>query len=652
LPVDFKLAKTINCKGILAALEDKMDNELAEIISFVEKTPPFEFLSKAVLNTIVRELNICYLRKGEYLPPKGDSTDEAKLYLLRSGALSYFSNENELLGKYGEGDICTVFCRGIDNKKMLSSIKVRTDEDTLLYSICYKELQNLVGDYPHVSAFLTQSAAQRLSVKMDQVNDEAIIASSLMNTQIKHFYHSPVASVASTKSIKDAAIMMTEHGYSCLVILDVTSAVNKTEPDMPIGIVTDKDIRRRCVAQGLSNNEAVGEIMTSPMLTIDVNENAYDALMTMTSKHIHHLPVTEFGQLVGMVTVTDLMNNEGHNAINLTSLIHKAKSIDDLVEVSKLLPKLQIRMAKLGTTADHVSKSISAITMAFTNRLIAMAEKLYGQAPVPYAWLAAGSQARQEQFAHSDQDNALIISDEMKPEDDYWFYDLATFVSDGLAACGFVYCPGDIMATNPKWRKTQAGWHKYFEQWVNTPDGKALLNASVFFDLATVSGDASLLNEVRKRLLNQTKGSSLFIAHLSRNALQNKPPLGFFRDFVLKANGKNKAVLDLKHNGIAPIVDLARIYALSQGIDAVNTLDRLRQSAGTTSLTKEASANLIDAYEFLSLLRATHQADKLRAGESPDNFLSPKALSKLEREHLKDAFKVIKTMQDYRQSNL
>ncbi len=238
----------------------------------------------------------------------------------------------------------------------------------------------------------------------------------------------------------------------------------------------------------------------------------------------------------------------------------------------------------------------------------------------------------------------------MKPQDDQWFEQLATFVSDGLARCGFIYCPGDIMATNPKWRQPQHIWHEYFKKWVDTPSPKALLNSSVFFDLSTVHGDASLLAQVRERLLIRTKGNSLFLAHLSKNALSLRPPLGFFRDFVLIKNGENKNVLDLKHNGIAPIVDLARIYALSEGIAASNTIERLQQAAGTRSLSKSAAANLIDAYEFLGLLRMEHQAKKLQANEQPDNYLAPKHISKLEREHLKDAFKVIKTLQDSRQS--
>jgi CBS domain-containing protein len=623
-----------------------MDHELAEISAFLQAIPPFDTLPESVTLQLVKEINICYVRAKQPLPPNG--IEEARLYILRKGALVYTDHNGQLVGKYTEGEICSVFCRPAQRNE----VEVNTEEDTLLYSLDYQTLLSLVADYPQIDAFFMQTAAERLKGKMSKVNEDAIINSSLINNPISQFYHQPVLTINSHQSIQEAALKMTEKDISCLVVIDD----KESGVSAPDGIVTDKDIRRRCVAEGLSFTLPVSEIMTTDMATLPEQSSAYDALMLMTSKRIHHLPITgfsdsgEYGELVAMVTITDLMNNEGHNAVNITSIIRKAATINDLIRISKLIPKLQIRMAKLGTSADHIGKSISAITMAFTIRIIEMSEKINGKAPVLYAWVACGSQARQEQLAHSDQDNALIISDQVQPEHEAWFENLASFVCDGLAACGFILCPGDIMASNPKWRQPQKMWHQYFEQWVNTPSPQALLNGSVFFDFATVHGDDSLLNEVRSKLLAKTKGNSLFLAHLSRNALMLRPPLGFFRDFVLISDGEHKSSLDIKHNGIAPIVDLARIYALAEGIASVNTIERLRKAAGSPSISKESAANLIDAYEFLGILRLEHQANLLQAGKEPNNYLSPKKLSKLEREHLKDAFKVIKALQDSRQS--
>lgn len=622
-----------------------MDDELAEITAFVRSIPPFDLLSDPLLGKVVREIDICYLRAGEHL--SSADTQHPQLYLVRKGALRYLAANDELTGKYCDGDVCSIFCQ----KESITtpSCAVIVDEDALVYRLDFVALKALLIDVPEAIEFLENSSEQRLHSKKKKLSDDAILSSSISHTSVADFYHYPLATISPSASIQDAAIKMTDQGVSCLVVVDEMSQFEPTS-DAQLGIITDKDIRRRCVAVGLPISNQVSDIMTLDVATIDIQCSAYDALIAMTSKHIHHLPVTKFGKLEGMVSTTDLINNEEHNAVNMTSIIHKASSISELVRVSKLLKKLQLKLTKLGANADHIGKSISAITMAFTLRLIEMAEQKLGPAPVPYAWLAAGSQARQEQLAHSDQDNALIICDTMKPEDDRWFEELATFVSDGLAECGFIYCPGDIMATNKKWRQPQKKWQQYFDLWVDKPTAKALLNSSVFFDLSTIHGDVSLLENVRQKMLAKTQSSTLFIAHMSANALRSRPPLGFFRDFVLIQDGKHDATLDLKHNGIAPIVDLARIYALSEGIAAVNTVERLTQCSGTQSLTKASAENLIAAYEFLTSVRLEHQGNQLREGQSVDSYIDPKAISKLEREHLKDAFKVIKTMQDYRQS--
>ncbi|PCI61529.1 MAG: hypothetical protein COB35_05860 [Gammaproteobacteria bacterium] len=614
-----------------------MSTELAEINNFIRSIPPFNELTDEKIVQLSQKITISYLRQDKKI-----HADTAILYFIRTGALTHVNEANELQGKYGEGDICSLFC--CQNNEQNIPL-VCAAEDCLLYAITCEQLTTVLIDYPKALEFILQRGSKRLKNKMVQVNEEAILSSSLMNTALSHFYKSPVACIKAYKSIQDAALKMTQQGYSCLLVIEK----NTNENGQPIGIVTDKDIRQRCVAQGLSFNTEIREIMTHNMISIDCNNSAYDALIMMTSQHIHHLPVTKNGRLVGMITVTDLMNQEGLNAVNFASIIRKANSVAELSKISEMLPKLQIRMAKLGSTADHVGKTISAITMAFTIRLIKMAEDKLGQAPVVYAWLAAGSQARQEQFAHSDQDNALIIANDMLPEHEQWFNSFAHFVCDGLAACGFIYCPGNVMATNKKWRQPLSVWQHYFEQWVSVPEPKALMNASIFFDLNTIYGDTTLLQQVRNKMLATTKDNTLFLAHLSKNALQHKPPLGFFRDFVLTQNGNNEASLDLKHNGIAPIVDLARIYALAEGVNAVNTIERIKQVAGTPSLTQTSADSLIDAFEFLGLLRSSHQAKQLQAEKEPDNYLHPKEISRLEREHLKDAFKVIKTLQKARQ---
>jgi len=606
-----------------------MEIELKEIRDFIASIPPFDRLPQTVVDSLTENSSIRYVRRNATFPP--ENINQSRLYLIRKGALSHYSKDDELLEKLSEGDLCTKHCFDSDKQS-----KLTVDEDTLLYTVECEQLKEILKDHADVLSFLQTSASQRLKSAVNEIQYQASNSSSLMYTKVADILHPDINSISSGVSIAQAAQEMTKHNVSSLLIM---------QNDSLLGILTDKDFRQRCIAKGVSVEEPVDTIMSSDVLTIPSDAIAFDAFMLMTRKHIHHLPVYEGDELKGVVNITDFMRSEGKNSVYLNSAIRKSKTIEEIARHSAQIPSLQSQLVKMGATAEHLGNSVSAITTAITLRLIEMAEQKLGSAPVPYAWVAAGSQARREQTSHSDQDNGLIISDQLNNKDKKWFEDLATFVCDGLNQCGFVYCPGDVMASNPKWRQTVSVWQSYFDEWIDNPQPKALMYSSIFFDLRTIHGDKKLLKNIRKKILKKTRKNTLFLGLLIQNALQLRPPLGFFRDFVLVDDGEHNDTLNLKLNGIMPIVDLARIYALAEGVTAVNTTKRLKKTAGTASLSKEGSANLLDAFEFLGTLRIQHQAKQIDSGKTADNFMPPTEISKLEREHMKDAFKVIKTMQ-------
>jgi CBS domain-containing protein len=234
----------------------------------------------------------------------------------------------------------------------------------------------------------------------------------------------------------------------------------------------------------------------------------------------------------------------------------------------------------------------------------------------------------------------------MTPEHEEYFTALSRFVCDGLNACGFVHCPGEAMASNLRWRQPLRVWQQYFHDWTERPEPKALMLSSIFFDLRPVHGDTSLFETLQQGLLANSKANRIFIAHLVANALSHRPPLGFFRHFVLIRDGEHDHTLDIKRRGLVPIVDVARVYALSEGLPPVNTLARLQAARDCGAMSADMSADLQDAFEFIASLRIRHQAQQIRAGEKPDNYLPPSDLSQLERSHLKDAFAVIKSIQE------
>ncbi|AUB84380.1 DUF294 nucleotidyltransferase-like domain-containing protein [Candidatus Thiodictyon syntrophicum] len=609
-----------------------MDVELVEIQEFLASHPPFDKLPPETLERLPKRLSVRYIRRGSVFPPL--DADQPYLYILRRGAVELRDAQGDLVGKLAEGDLCDMACRAGENAVPM---KGSTAEDTLVYLLPCTDLTALRAQHAHFAEHFDQSVAHRLRRALDAVTNAPASGAGLMTLRVGTLINRALVTATPETSIREAAQVMAEHNISSLLIM---------VGERLAGLITDRDLRKRCLAAGLPSDRPVREIMTERLETVNVDTLGFQALITMTRLNVHHLPVMAGARVVGILSTTDLTRFQSSNSVYLVGDVHHAKDLETLIDISSKVGELQVHMVNGGATADQVGQAISAITDAITRRLLEIAEAQLGPPPVPYAWMVGGSQARREQTSYSDQDNALLIADHMKPEDDAYFAALASIVNDGLNACGYVYCPGDVMARNPKWRQTLRIWKKYFNTWIQRPEPMALMLSSVFFDLRPVHDPEGLFEEIHDQVLNLSKDNRIFIAYMAANAVKNRPPLGFFRNFVLIQGGEHDHTFNIKHRGIVPIIDLARVYALSSGITETNTLERLRTAAGINALSKDGAANLSDAVEFIGTLRVRHQAGQLRRGEKADNFLSPDELSPLERGHLKDAFLLINAMQE------
>lgn len=610
-----------------------MDVELAEIRDFLAGVPPFDTLPPEVLDGVPRALTIRYVRRGRAFPP--EDVPEPYLYVVRQGAIELRTAKDELAAKYGEGDLHEASCRAMPESAGLRGLAV---EDTLVYCLPCRALEALRGAHPEFEAHFARTLRERLRRTLDALQSSPALGGGLMTIDVGSLVARPPVHVGPDASIQDAARAMTRERISSLVVL---------EGGRLAGIVTDRDLRGRAVAEAVSPDRPVRDIMTSDVHVIAPDAPAFEALLQMTRLGIHHLPVARAGEVLGVVTTTDLVRYQSANTVYLGSAVRRAGSVPALQQIAARLPELQIQMVAAGATPRHVGLAIGAVIDALTTRLLAMGEAELGPAPVPYAWLAFGSQARHEQTVHSDQDNGLLVDDAYDPAaHGGWFEGLARFVTDGLAACGFPFCPGDVMARNPTWRRSLAGWRAHFDGWIDRPEPKALMNASIFFDLRAAAGEARLAEVLAAHVRGRVRGNEPFVARLVANAVQQRPPLGFFRDLVVDSGGEHAETLDLKKGGTMPVVELARVYALLVGAPATATLDRLRAGAEGGAVSREGSDDLAHAFRLFCTLRQRHQADQLKRGLPTDNRVRPKDLSPLERGELRDAFAAVRRHQD------
>jgi CBS domain-containing protein len=612
-----------------------MEVEQLEIRDYLAKCPPLTELSTDCLNEVAQGLEIQYARRGTDVLKSGEVNQYS--FLIRSGAVEVFLPNGELYGRFGEGE--WVGYRSIMRGGAVS-MDVRAIEDTLLYAIPGELFRRILGRFERVHKYFTDGKPERLRRAIQEIRG-ADDGFSMITLHVRDLMKLPML-VGRDMTIQQVAQQMSEVNAQTAMVTEADASLS--------GIVTDVDFRRRVVAEGLSVHLPVGDIMTPNPLTLSPREQVSEALLLMARRNIRHVPVVDGGDVVGVISASDLLRSQSHNAVYLVGDIFAAKDSERLAELSKALPKVLVGLVRNSLPANDIGQAITSIGQAIARRLLALGEEKLGSPPVPYAFVAAGSLARREQTAHSDQDNGMILSDEYnEAEHGEYFRNLARFVSDGLDACGYIYCPGNVMATNDQWRQPLAVWRSYFETWIHRPEPKALMYASIFFDLRCLYGDESLLLSLQEEVLGKTKASTLFQAFMAGNALSHRPPLGFFRGFVLDKDkdGSDEKGMDMKKRGVVPVIDLARVFALAGGLAPINTWERLDAIAAEGGLLTEPTVNdLRDAFEFISMVRLQHQAKQIDKGQSPNNYVPPEELSALERRHLKDAFEVISGVQD------
>ncbi len=598
-----------------------MEVENLEVREFLHKTLPLETLDETELNQLIEIVDVGYRKRGYILTLKSEF-----IYLIRKGAIQIEDENEKLYTLLGEKDWF-----GYDAQ--LNIFQHSCHEDTLYYRIQKKAFFDQLGDHPEVNNyFFSRQGMGRENLASDS-SSHLLNQSVLEMTRANHPYL-----VESSTPIKEVAELMGDKQVTSVMVM---------KKNRLCGIVTDRAFCTKVVADGIDSKAPIEKIMSPNPITIGHYKSGVEAMLLMASKRIRHLPIVNKDKVVGVITAADLLRKQSHNVVFLINEIQCSTSVEQLVKISAQLPMLLLRDVEASMDEHDIAYSISSIGRAINQQLLKMAETLLGEPPIQYAWVVAGSMARSEQILHSDQDNLLILSDDYKAkEHDQYFQELSKFVSDGLNACGYVYCPGDVMATNPKWRQSLSVWQQYFDDWIESPNTKALMHASIFFDMKCIYGDSAMFESMMSQVLKKAAKNSIFLSHMASNAQHYQPPLGFFRHFILEEHGPHEKALNMKKRGVVPVIDCARVYALSNQISAVNTIDRLRLLADMGGLSESGAQNFLDAYKFINELRIRHQAQQIKQEQEPDNYILPSEISSLDKKHLKDAFDVILKMQN------
>lgn len=616
-----------------------MHAELIEIKQFIRQYPPFTELEDDVLDYIVSHIEIAYFRQSTPIISIGSTIKD--LYMIRSGAVELSRRKGELYNRLSVGDLFGQMGLLTNSKVLFPAV---TLEDSLIYCIPEAVFQELYEKYEVFADFVEVDNKTRLrqAVKTTVQQDD------LSTSKIKTLLTRELPFVDSLTSIEQTAQKMAEENISALLILDKKADALEESDKQLVGIITDRDLCTRVLANGVSPKNPVGSVMSREILTLDHNAYVYEAMTMMLRQNVHHLPILKEKKPIGIIETTDLVRYQSQNSLLLVNSIFQQNSIDDLVQLSLHVKDSFVRLVNEDANAHMIGTAMSVIGRSFKQRILELAEANYGPPPIPYCFLALGSMGRDEQLVVTDQDNALILDNSFDPDKhDAYFEQLANFVCDALDRCGYTYCTGEIMASNPMWRMTRTEWEECFSDWIDNPNPKALLNASIFFDLDGVYGHLKWADQLNHFIVKKAKNNRRFLACLARNALNRTPPLGFFKSFVMEKDGRHNNSINLKRRGTAPLADVIRVHALAIGSHAKNSFERLDDVIEAKMLPQGRGQDLRDALEFISMVRIRHQAIDVEHGIEPDNNIEPENLSDFERRSLKDAFQVLSNAQNY-----
>jgi CBS domain-containing protein len=462
------------------------------------------------------------------------------------------------------------------------------------------------------------------------------------------FLHEPIANLGRDSLVCGMGTSIAQLSR-LMTARNVTAALVASENSAIIGIVTDHDLRARVLAENINLNDPIHTVMSAPLIKISEDALIYEALMRMEEKGVLHLAVEDRGgQIVSVVDNKSLIQFQRYGPIVLSREISRAKSPDEVAHTSGRTSLLVRTLMDSSARPRHVTNMLASICDAATECLIQLAVGELGEPPAPFAFIAMGSQGRQEQTLVTDQDNGIIFlppADTDPKHAGEYFLQLGKRVCDGLNLAGYPYCRGGVMASNPRWCRSLPDWLSGFDQWAQKSEEQEVIDLSIFFDFRTVYGEAELTAELRQHIHKVLRDNPSFLHHLARNALAFKPPIRLPGNIYLSGGATDHAgEINLK-DAMMPMVSFARLYALRHQIDQTHTLKRIEALTERNIILPSSRDEIIASYDFLMQLRLQTQIDVVRSGRSPQNVIQPGKLGYIQQELLKQAFTQITAVQ-------
>ncbi|MDM7941040.1 MAG: DUF294 nucleotidyltransferase-like domain-containing protein [Hydrogenophaga sp.] len=564
----------------------------------------------------------------------------AELYFIRSGAITGRRGLSDLAGgafQYEAGELFPV--SAVLARRAVTTRYSATEDSTVL-ALPADAMQKLAEASAVFGDFLNRRILRFLELSRSALQvayASRTLAEQSLETPLAQLCRQAPETCLADTSLEDALTRMQALRIGSMLVVDAA--------DVPVGILTRSDILARITLPRLPLSTPIGEVMAHPVLTLTHLHTAQDAALLMSSHGIRHVPVTRDKRAVGLVSERDLFALQRLSLKQVSSGLRNAPDVQGLQAGSQEIRRLARALLGQGVQAQQLTALISHLNDVLTSRLVEITAEKHGLDLNACSWIALGSEGRSEQTIATDQDNALILAEPPGapvPDKQRWLA-FAREVNEALDVCGYPLCKGNIMASNPDCCLTLGEWERRFADWIDRGTPKDLLNASIYFDFRSLVGQATLADRLRASVTRHAQGNPRFLRQMALNGLSQSAPLNWLGQIDTTAmDGLD--TLDLKLQGTAIFVDVARLYALSKGVVATGTRERFEAVGPLLGVPEPEHQAWVGGFEFLQMLRLRAQLDGTAVGGNA-NRIAVNHLNDIDRRILKETLRVLRTLQ-------
>ena len=589
---------------------------------FISNIHPFNNLNTFELDDLVEDLDIVYFKANSIVQAQ-DSNPEF-LYFVLKGLIQEI-NDDEVLSVYSKGEIFDSVSL-IKNHSKNSFVAI---EESICYALKKERFMQILSSNQQLENYFFQSISDKLNNNI--LNEKNKDMANIMIAKVKDAKVHKAVVVDTNKTIYEAAKIIKQEKIPTLLLKNEAGEMY---------IVTDSDFRQKVILNRMDYDDLVVKIASKGLIYINEDDFLFNAQLQMAKHGLKRVVVkNDHDEIVGILDQISLSSFFATNTFAVSNQIINAETLDELKEASHSFIKIIKSLNAKGVKIEFISKLINQLNKKLLDKLykILAPKELIGKSCL----VVMGSEGRAEQILRTDQDNALIISDDCSISEEK-LREFTHLFTETLVDFGFPRCEGNIMVSNPYWCRKQSDFKELIYEWVNNPSGDNFMNIAIFYDALCVSGDIEIIKELKNYLFKISSNSQSFYTNFARVINSFDVPLGFFDGFVFNSKDeKHKDEIDIKRGGIFIIVQGIRSLSIQNRVLNTNTIKRINSLKELKVLDDESAKELIMAFNILNSLKLKASLEKLDKKEKIDNFVNPNRLTIMEKDLLKESFKIV-----------